>query len=115
MTVALTTAALTSSRSERIALEGRRARPDADVGRLRQLRLHPDQALDHLRLRKPRSPQQELTREHALMADFVLLVSLLLGATIVTSVGGFALTVALSGALVVAFAGQLCPGAADKE
>jgi hypothetical protein len=38
---------------ERLAFEARRARPDADVGRLRRLRLHPDQALDHRSRREP--------------------------------------------------------------
>ena len=41
----------------------------------------------------------------AVMAGVVLLVSVLLGATIVTGVGGFLLTLALSGAFGIAFAG----------
>src|SRR5262249_18571346 len=41
----------------------------------------------------------------AVMAGVVLLVSLLLGATIVTGVGGFLLILALSGAFGIAFAG----------
>lgn len=43
--------------------------------------------------------------QSAVMAGIVLIVSLLLGATIVTGVGGFLLILALSGAFGIAFAG----------
>jgi hypothetical protein len=48
---------------ERVAPEPRRARPDTDVRRLRRLRLHPDEALDHRRWRESRAVEEELPRE----------------------------------------------------
>jgi len=48
---------------ERLAPKARRPSPDADVGRRRPLRLHPNEALDHRRRREPLTLQQELTRK----------------------------------------------------
>ena len=48
---------------ERLAAKARCSRPDADVGRRRPLRLHPDEALDHGLRREPLPLQQELTCE----------------------------------------------------